>query len=280
MKKSKIKSMIIYLAVFAAIIILWAVISNGSNGTNYEKDGDVVYYYFPAEYDEGYYPFNRIRSKERDGAKITYSWNLLYDSAASEYTNVHNNMPYAKASSRLDVGNNLYGGYYPDGKLASVIYVDANSYDIYELTGKQSVQKYLMMKFYDEDGKRSRDIAESCGVHYANDIAKSISLLYPNKKISRIFVVCGSDDAGTYYISAYISEDELEFDRELCEDIILLSTDGIDCGNYLRMVIFSDGMNTDNMRIAAERAAELLNGGYTDIINKTDVFEAVVVDNL
>lgn len=46
------------------------------------------------------------------------------------------------------------------------------------------------------------------------------------------------------------------------------------------MVIFSDGMNTDNMRIAAERAAELLNGGYTDIINKTDVFEAVVVDNL
>lgn len=274
MKKIKVKSLIIYLAVFAAIILLWIVISNG---TNYEKDGDVVYYYFPAEYEEGYYPFNRIRSKERDGAKIEYNGRLLYDSAAAEYTNVLNNMSCAYASSRSDVGNNLYGGYYPDGRLASVIYNDANSYDIYELTGKQSVQRYLMMKFYDEEGKRSRDIAELCGEHYANDIAKSISLLYPNKKISRIFVSCGCDEVGTYYIDAYISEDEAEFDREVCENVTLLSADGIDCGNYLRMVIFSDSMNTDNMHIAAEKAAELLNNGYSDIINKADGFEATVV---
>lgn len=274
MKKAKVKSIIIYLAVFAAVIGLWAIISNG---TNYEKDGDAVYYYFPAEYGEGYYPFNRIRSKARDGARIKYSGNLLFDSEALEYADVFNNMSCAHASSRSDAGNNLYGGYYPDGRLASVIYNDANSYDIYELTGKQSVQRYLMMKFYDEEGKRAEDIAEKCGEYYANDIAKSISLMYPNEKISRIFVVCGSDEVGTYYIAAYISEDEAEFDSELCEKIMLLSADGIDCGNYLRAVIFSDGMNTDNMRIAAEKSAELLNGGYSDIVNKADGFEAVAV---
>ena len=51
MKKTKIKSLIIYFIVFVAILVLWKVVSNGTN-TNYEKDGDAVYYYFPAEYEE------------------------------------------------------------------------------------------------------------------------------------------------------------------------------------------------------------------------------------
>ncbi len=266
--------MIIYFIVFAAILVLWKV---ASNGTNYEKDGDAVYYYFPAEYEEGYYPFNRIRSKERDGAKIEYRGKSLYDSAAAEYTNVRNNISCASASLGSDVGNNLYGGYYPDGRLASVIYNDANRYDTYEVTGYQSTQKYLMMKFYDEEGKRAKDFAELCGELYADDIAKSISISYPNELIPRIFVVCSCDDVGTYYIAAYISDNETEFDKELCERVYLLSAGGIECSNYLKAIIFSDGLNTDNMRIAAEKAAELLNDGYSDIINKADGFEAVAV---
>lgn len=276
MKKTKIKSIIIYVMVLAAILVLWRVVSNGPN-TNYEKDGDAVYYYFPAEYNEGYYPFRDIRSKERDGAKIEYHRKLLHDSAAAEYTNVLNNISCAFASSSSDVVNNLYGGYYPDGRLASVIYLDANSYDTYELTGYHSTKMYLMMKFYDEEGKRAEDIAELCGEAYADDIAKSISISYPNERISRIFVVCGCDDLGSYYIAAYISDNEAEFDRELCERVYLLSAGGIECGNYLRALIFSDGVNADNMRIAAEKAAELLNDGYDDIINKADGFEAVTV---
>ena len=283
MKKTKIKSVIIYFIVFAAILVLWKVASNGTN-TNYEKDGDAVYYYFPAEYEEGYYPFRQIRSKERDGAKIEYHGKSfgkhLYDSSAAEYTNVLNNISFASASSSSEVVNNLYGGYYPDGRLASVIYNDANSYDTYEVTGYQSTQKYLMMKFYDEDGKRAKDFAELCGEAYADDIAKSISISYPNERVSRIFVVCSCDDVGTYYIAAYISDNETEFDKELCERVYLLSAGGIECGNYLRAIIFSDGANTDNMRIAAEKAAELLNDGYSDIINKANSFEAVaVIDN-
>lgn len=277
MKKTKIKSMIIYFIGFAAILVLWKVVSNG---TNYEKDGDAVYYYFPAEYEEGYYPFNQIHSRERDGAKIEYRSKLLYDSAAAEYANVTNNISCASASSGSDVGNNLYGGYYPDGRLDSVIYNYANRYDTYEITGYRSTKKYLMIKFYDEDGKRAKDFAELCGEAYADDIAKSISISYPNERISRIFVTCSRDDVGTYYIAVYISDNETEFDKELCERVYLLSAGGIDCGNYLRAIIFSDGINTDNMRIAAEKAAELLNDGYSDIINKADGFEAIAaVDN-
>ncbi len=277
MKKTKTKSIIICVIVYAAIIAFWKI---ASNGTNYEKDGDAVYCCFPAVYKEGIYKFNQIHSKENDGAKIKYCNKMLYDSVAEGNAKVHNNISVAIASSRSDVGNNLYGVYYPDGRLASVVYNDANRYDTYEITGYRSTLEYLMMKFYDEDGKRAEDISELCGEAYADDIAKSISISYPDERISRIFVVCGIDDVGTYYIAAYISSDETEFDKELCERVYLLSAGGIDCGNYLRAIIFSDEVNTENMNITAKKAAELLNDGYSDIINKADDFEAIaVVDN-
>lgn len=277
MKKAKMKSMIIYVIVFAAIIAFWKI---ASNGTNYEKDGDAVYCCFPAVYKEGIYKFNQIHSKENDGAKIKYYNKMLYDSAAEENAKVHNNISVAIASSRSDVGNNLYGVYYPDGRLASVVYNDANSYDTYEITGKQTTLEYLMLKFYDEDGKRAEDISELCGEKYAEDIAKSISISYPDERISRIFVVCSCDDVGTYYIAVYISPDETEFDKEQCERVYLLSAGGIDCGMYLRAILLSDEMNTENMNIAAKKAAELLNDRYSEIINKADGFEAIaVVDN-
>ncbi len=280
MKKAKMKSMIIYVIVFAAILAINVLWKTASNGTNYEKDGDAIYCCFPAVYKEGIYKFNQIRSKENDGAKIKYYNKMLYDSAAEGNAKVHNNISVAIASSRSDVGNNLYGVYYPDGRLESVVYNEANSYDTYEITGKQTTLEYLMMKFYDEEGKRAKDISELCGKAYAEDIAKSISISYPDERISRIFVFCGCDDVGTYYISAYISSDETEFDKELCEKVYLLSAGGIDCGNYLRAIIFSDEVNTENMNIAAKKAAELLNDGYSDIINKADGFEAIaVVDN-
>lgn len=277
MKKSIIKNLIIYLVGLVVVLSVWNIGKYLLNGTNFEKDGKATYYYFPADYECGIYSFGQIHSKERDGAKIKYTGEVLYDSAALEYIKITNNISSAYAKSSTDIGKNLCGAYYNDGKLAAVMYNNTNSYDEYKLTGMMTTRSYLKIKFYDEDGKRVEDIAAACGEAYALDIAESIRITQPNESISRVYVVCGRDEIDTYYISVYISSDEIEFDREQCDRVPLLSTGGIDCDCYLKTIIYSDDVNEDNMRIVAERAAELLNGEKSESINKADNFEVIVV---
>lgn len=280
MKKIK-SSVIIYFAVTAVLAgaMFFAMRKNDAvSSNNYVKEEDISYFYFPAEYEQGFYQFNEIGSNRNDGAKIEYSGKLLYDTDFCEYTNTLNNLPCAFAGSAYEAAGRLVARYYPDGRLAAVIYYDANSIDEFKYSGKEITSRYLMLKFYDEKGRRAEDIARDCGEEYADDIAASIenSQNY-GMTISRLYLVCGCDDLGTYNISVYISEDDREFDRELCQKVELFSAEGIGCGDYLLAVIYSDGADTDNMRIATERAAELLNGGYSDIIDKAEDFKAVAV---
>lgn len=265
--KKRIVSFAVYIAVAALILIAFY---NLFHGTNYEVEGDTTYYYFPAEYKSGLFSFNEIRSKERDGATVTYSKlaSLLYIDSIDSKDKV------TLAVNSSDIGRNLCGAYYEDGKLGSIIYNEPLS----DYSG--SVRHYLFMNFYDEDRKSFEDAIAACAKHYAYDIAESIKEEFSGQDIGRIFLMYDRDDIDQLFIRVRIGTKEFLLDNPDCiaddhPKLILLSKGYIECLDMLKAIVSSsDSSRCDEIlqKLSEGIKEELLHGEFSDNINKTDDF--------
>ena len=265
--KKRIVSFAVYIVVAVLAIIFFY---NLFHGTNYKVDGDTTYYYFPAEYKAGIFPFNEIRSKERDGATVKYSrlGSLLYIDSIDSKDKV------ILAVNSSDIGRNLYGGYYNDGKLGVIIYNDSLPDNL------GSVKHYMLINFYDEDGKNLEYVIDSCAKRYAYDIAESIKEEFSGQDIGRIFLMYDRDDIDQLFIRVRIGTKEFLLDNPDCiaddhPKLILLSKGYIECLDMLKAIVSSsDSSRCDEIlqKVSEGIKEELLHGEFSDNINKTDDF--------
>ena len=270
-KRKSVVPFLIYIAVTVLVIIFFY---NLFHGTNYEDQGDAVYYYFPAEYRSGLISFNSIRSKERDGAAVEYFKN----GSILSVDNIDSNDEVSLAVNRSDIGQNLCGAYYEDGKLGSVMYMRPLS----DHSG--SVLHYMFMNFYDEDRKRLEDAISACAKNYAYDIAESIKEEFGDQSIGRIFLMYDRDDIDQLYIDVKIGTEEFisddpDFAADDYSELILLSKGYVDCLDMLKAIVSSsDSSRCDEIlqKVSEGIKEELLNGEYSENINKTGDFSVEI----
>ncbi|MCH5349744.1 MAG: hypothetical protein J1E40_10515 [Oscillospiraceae bacterium] len=269
-KRKRIVPFLIYIAVTALILI---AVYNLLHGTNYEVEGDTIYYYFPAEYSSGAISFNSIRSKERDGATV------IFDTKWSDlYADIDSPDKVSVAAHRNDIGQNLYGSYYEDGKLGFIVY----DMPLSDYSG--SVRHYLFMNFYDEDKKRLEDAIAACAKNYAYDIAESIKEEFGDQRIGRIFLMYDRDDIDQLFIRVRIGTEEFILDDPDCiaddhPKLLLLSKGYVDCLDMLKAIVSSSDSSRcdDILQMVSEGIKEeLLNEEYSENINRTDDFSVEI----
>lgn len=265
-KRKRIVLFLVYIAIAALTIIFFY---NLFHGTNYEVEGETIYYYFPAEYDSGLTSFNSIRSKNRDGAAVTY----FKTGSILSIDGIDSKDKVSLAVDRSDIGRNLCGAYYDDGSLGYIAY-----YEPFDYSG--SIMHYMFMKFYDEDRKRLEDAIAACTKNYAYDIAESIKEEFGNQDIGRILLMYDRDDIDQLFIRVRIGTEEFILDNPDCisddyPKLILLSKGYVECLDMLKAIVSSsDSSRCDEIlqKVSEGIADELLNGEISENINKTDDF--------
>ena len=269
-KRKRIVSFLIYIAAAVLVIIFFNKILNG---TNYEVEGDTVYYYFPAEYDTGIIPFNEIRSKKRDGVTVRYS--KKYQLLSINGVDIDDKVTIG--AQRNELGRYLSGGYFDNGKLGVVMYD-------YLTSDRSAIRYYLFFNFYEEDGKRLEDAINSCAETYAYDISESIKEHIGDDDIQCIFLSYKQDDVNQSYIrirtatEGYVSDDP-DINIDDYPEVWLLSKGNVNCLAMLRAIISSAGVDMRDeilQKVSEGIKEELLNGEYSENINKTDDFSVEI----
>ena len=161
------------------------------NGSNYIRDGHVIHYYIPLEYNAGAYSFNNIERSDKTGIElqfITYeSLNGKYDGTVGELYLINPDgsiNPYiAIECDKRETAQRIGAKYDKDGRLEFIAYMSDNGSFLpvwYSLTAENAEE----------------DTADYIAEGYAALIAAEVKKISAESTVARVFFEYSLSDKG------------------------------------------------------------------------------------